>query len=276
MESKHTQIETIKCGELIIAASCSSNSSEEVGGYYPGTILVYAYKGQLHVRTKNQLYTVPRGQFVLIRKYTECSIFKTFTDEEGEGGGYTMALVDDFIKRVIDSFDLKNAPNPPSDRVITVPSNAHLAGLMDSIGRFVEEGEELDEDITQLKTKEAIMALMKADPNLISVFKEFSKSERADLSTFMNYNYLQNITLEELAEQAGRSLSTFNREFKQTFSITPHKWILKKRLEKAKTMMVNERVKPSDVYLQVGFEDLAHFSKAFKKEFSVSPSQIYV
>ncbi len=269
------KFEIIKCGELTIAASCASNTSEEVPGYYPATLLVYAFKGQLHVRTNNQLYSVPRGQFILIRKYTECSVFKTFTNEEGEGGGYTFVLNDEFIKKVIDSFDLKSEKAAPQERAIIVPSNPLLAGLMDSVGRFVNEKEPMDEDITQLKTKEAIMALIKSDPSLIHVFKEFSKSERADLSTFMNYHYLQNITLEELAEQAGRSLSTFNREFKKTFSVTPHKWILKKRLEKAKTMIVHDKAKPSDVYLQVGFEDLAHFSKAFKKEFSVSPSQIY-
>lgn len=267
-------IKTIQCGELTIAASCASTSQEEYPAYYPATLLLYPYKGQMHVRTNNELYSVPKGHFVLIRKYTESTVFKTFTQEEGEGGGYTFVLNDRFIKNVIDSFDINHSDPVPTERVINIKSNAHLRGLMDSVGRFVNEGEPLEEDITQLKTQEAIIALLKADSKLIGVFKEFSKAERADLATFMNYNYLQNSTLQELAEQAGRSLSTFNREFKQTFQLTPHKWILKKRLEKAKSMIVQEKVRPSDVYLQVGFEDLAHFSKAFKKEFSISPSRI--
>jgi AraC-like DNA-binding protein len=37
---------------------------------------------------------------------------------------------------------------------------------------------------------------------------------------------------------------------------------------------VNKNQKPSDVYLEVGFEDLSHFSFVFKKEFGKTPSEV--
>ncbi len=39
--------------------------------------------------------------------------------------------------------------------------------------------------------------------------------------------------------------------------------------------MEAEYSKPSKVYLESGFEDLAHFSKAFKKQFSITPSDFF-
>lgn len=91
---------------------------------------------------------------------------------------------------------------------------------------------------------------------------------------FVLYNYHTNVPLETFARQSGRSLSTFNRDFKMIFGETPHRWIRKKRLEKARELLTTTTKKVSEVYLEVGFEDLAHFSKSFKKEFGVNPSEV--
>ena len=55
---------------------------------------------------------------------------------------------------------------------------------------------------------------------------------------------------------------------------TPHKWILKKRLQIGYKLLVETSKNISDVSLETGFEDLAHFSKAFKKEYGQSPSEV--
>ncbi len=271
-----TEIRFIHCGELEIAASCVCNSHEETPAYPPGAVLSYARKGQIHIRAENQLHTVPRGKFVLLRKYTEAAYFKTFTKEEGEAKGYNFLLTDEFIRKVIKNVPMKSDPQPTGDRVIMMDATPQLLGLMDSIAQYVDYEEDLDPKLVELKTQEALLAIIQADEDLAAIFLEYSRAERADLSKFMNYHYLENSTLDELAMQSGRSLSTFNREFRMTFNETPHQWILRKRLEKAKMMLVQDHAKPSDVYLQVGFEDLAHFSRAFKKQYKVSPSRIAI
>ena len=268
------QLEMINCGDLKVAASCVSRSDKETPAYIPGALLSYAPKGQIHVRAENQLYTVPRGSFVLLRKYTEAVYFKTFTEEEGEAKGYNFFLDDNYIRKVIKSVPLKEDPNPIKDRVVVLESTPLLMGLIQSIAGYVDEGEDLDPTVLEMKTYEALVALTKANPDIASVFREYSQAERADLSKFMNYHYLENVPLDELAMQSGRSLSTFNRDFRMLFKETPHKWILRKRLEQAWNMIKQQGLKPVDVYLQVGFEDLAHFSRAFKRQYNVAPSRV--
>ena len=51
-------------------------------------------------------------------------------------------------------------------------------------------------------------------------------------------------------------------------------WLKKKRLDEAYFQISKQHLKPSEVYLEVGFEDLSHFSFAFKKEFGRSPSEV--
>jgi AraC-like DNA-binding protein len=49
---------------------------------------------------------------------------------------------------------------------------------------------------------------------------------------------------------------------------------MRKRLEMAKEMLLESTRKSSQVYLEVGFKDLAHFSRSFKKQFGVSPTSL--
>lgn len=270
-----SQFEIINCGEVQIAASCTTTSQTETPAYVPGAVLSFARKGQIHITVDNQLHTVPRGKFVLLRKYTEASYQKTFTKEEGEARGYNFLLTDEFIRKVIKDVPMKSDAKPLSERVIIMDNTPQLMGLMESIAQYIDYGEDLDPKLVELKTTEALMAIVNANEDLAAIFTEYSRAERADLNKFMNYHYLENTTLDELAAQSGRSLSTFNREFRMIFNETPHKWILRKRLEAARKMMLQDHIKPSEVYLQVGFEDLAHFSRAFKKYFSVPPSKVF-
>ena len=81
-------------------------------------------------------------------------------------------------------------------------------------------------------------------------------------------------TLDELAHYTGRSLATFKRDFKKISELTPEKWLIKKRLEKAYELMKTGRKKVVDVYAEVGFRNPSHFSTAFKKEFGVAPTAV--
>jgi len=47
-----------------------------------------------------------------------------------------------------------------------------------------------------------------------------------------------------------------------------------RRLREAHYLITEKGKRPSDVYLEVGFEDLSHFSFAFKKNFGVAPSAV--
>lgn len=91
---------------------------------------------------------------------------------------------------------------------------------------------------------------------------------------FMNRNFRFNVSLERFAFMTGRSLSSFKRDFLKTFGVSPGNWLKKKRLDEAYFQISKQHQKPSDVYLEVGFEDLSHFSFAFKKEFGKTPTQI--
>ena len=86
----------------------------------------------------------------------------------------------------------------------------------------------------------------------------------------MNTNFQFNISLSEFARLTGRSLSTFQRDFKKLFETSPQKWLKDKRLMEAKYLIQEKNKKPSEVYYNVGFENFSHFSTAFRQKFGHS------
>jgi AraC-like DNA-binding protein len=69
-------------------------------------------------------------------------------------------------------------------------------------------------------------------------------------------------------------LATFKRDFKKISPLSPGKWLIQKRLKVAHDKIRNEGKKVSDVYLEVGFKDLSHFSTVFKETYGYAPSKI--
>ena len=50
------------------------------------------------------------------------------------------------------------------------------------------------------------------------------------------------------------------------------KWIVSRRLEEARRLIEDEKERPLDVYLRVGFKNLSHFSTAYKRQYGYPPS----
>jgi AraC family transcriptional regulator, exoenzyme S synthesis regulatory protein ExsA len=90
----------------------------------------------------------------------------------------------------------------------------------------------------------------------------------------MEKNFMFNMPLEKFGYLTGRSLTTFKRDFHKAFNITPQRWLTKKRLELAHYQLTEKNKKPVDIYYETGFENLSHFSFAFKKQFGHSPTEL--
>ena len=81
----------------------------------------------------------------------------------------------------------------------------------------------------------------------------------------------RNLTLSELAREAGLSPYHFLRTFKSVIGVTPHQYVQRKRLRDAALRLATGSDKVLDVALDSGFGDISNFNRAFRKEFGMSP-----
>jgi len=133
---------------------------------------------------------------------------------------------------------------------------------------------ELPENIASLKITEAISILRAIDNNIDNVLANFEEPGKIDLANYMEQNFMFNMPMEKFGYLTGRSITTFKRDFKKVFNNTPQKWLTQKRLELAHYQFVEKNKKPIDVCYEVGFENLSHFSYAFKKHFGYAPTAL--
>ena len=154
---------------------------------------------------------------------------------------------------------------------LSVPEDKLIRNFIQSLEPYYHGGEQIDEIFADVKREELLLILLKINADLASVFFNFGTPEKIDLEEFMNRNFRFNISLERFAFLTGRSLSSFKRDFQTIFRLTPGQWLTKKRLDEAYFLISDQARKPVEIYLDLGFEDLSHFSFAFKKQFGLSP-----
>ena len=88
---------------------------------------------------------------------------------------------------------------------------------------------------------------------------------------FIADNYANDIKLGELAQVAGMSSFHFAREFKRTTGTTPHQYLIKFRIERAKALLGDEKLPLIEVGLRSGFSHQSHFTRLFRKFTGTTP-----
>jgi AraC family transcriptional regulator len=91
------------------------------------------------------------------------------------------------------------------------------------------------------------------------------------VTEFVAANYGRDIKLAELAQVAGMSSFHFAREFKRTTGTTPHQYLIKFRVERAKTLLAKDDLPLVEVGLQSGFSHQSHFTRLFRRITGTTP-----
>lgn len=79
------------------------------------------------------------------------------------------------------------------------------------------------------------------------------------------------ITVQELAQELRLSAGRFSRNFKARFGQSPRVWIGLQRIRRAKTLMLESQTSLSEIALECGFADQAHFTNAFRRAVGMPP-----
>jgi AraC family transcriptional regulator, exoenzyme S synthesis regulatory protein ExsA len=131
-------------------------------------------------------------------------------------------------------------------------------------------------DITQLlivKFEEIMLYLAhKYGNTFINYIQALASPEKnSSFHKIVEASVSTNLSLTEIAFLATMSLSTFKRHFQIEYQANPGKWLQQKRLARAKDVLEKGEKKPSEIYLDYGYNNLSNFSIAFKNEFGFSP-----
>ena len=91
---------------------------------------------------------------------------------------------------------------------------------------------------------------------------------------FIDDNFKENIDVKEIARLSCLSEFHFFRSFKEAFGISPHKYLINRRLNEAHKLLKKNSFSIGEIAFDCGFVDIYSFSKTYKKHFGYSPSKV--
>ena len=89
---------------------------------------------------------------------------------------------------------------------------------------------------------------------------------------FIDHCYDHPLSLEQMSEKACFSRYHFLRLFRQAYETTPHQYLIQRRIEKAKELLIADDLRVTDVCFEVGFQSLGSFSSLFQKRVGHAPN----
>jgi transcriptional regulator GlxA family with amidase domain len=78
-------------------------------------------------------------------------------------------------------------------------------------------------------------------------------------------------SIARLAQECGLSSGYFARAFRQTVGVSPHQWLIRKRVEHARDLLSDARLDLADIAIACGFVDQSHFTRVFSRFEGHSP-----
>lgn len=235
-------------------------------------MLVWFISGETKIVQSDAAHTFKTGDIFLIPRNKPATIINYPRDGEPHKTVVmllTSKILTDFYNRI--DLKVKAVPTPGIRHYNNHPL---LESCLASVVPYFEVKDPFPENLALLKITEAISILRTIDPAVDSVLANFEDPHKVELISFMEKNYMFNMPLEKFGYLTGRSLTSFKRDFKKAFNTTPQKWLTQKRLELAHYELAEKKRKPVDVCFEIGFENLSHFSYAFKKHFGYTPTSL--
>ena len=178
-----------------------------------------------------------------------------------------------FIRENISFIQRVDNPGLSKDQVLPVQKTEVMSAFYDSVLPYFSAGTQPAENLLELKFKELLLNIITTGSNreLTAYFYKLAQEGMDDLQDIMDNNCLYNLQLHEYARLCHRSLSSFKRDFQAVYGIPPGRWLLEKRLEVARDLLLNTDKPVLDVVIESGFKNNAHFDRVFKKHFGVQP-----
>lgn len=233
---------------------------------------MFLLKGSMKAYDGNRHYSMKEGDYFIARK--NHLIRYTKFRENNQFAKVIITFDEAFLIRFLERHPHNVKSSALGDSFVFIKENKLLKNYIQSLEPYYTGNETLEVTFADIKREELLLIILKTDPEFANILFNFGRPGKIDLEEFMNRNFRFNVSIERFAFLTGRSLSAFKRDFKEVFNETPNRWLVQKRLKEAYFLLEKENKKPSEIYLDLGFETPSHFSFAFKKQFGLTPTEL--
>lgn len=249
--------------------------------------LLYLEKGELRLRIEEDYHVLSVGDIVLFKPGKE----HEFLGSTGECWmphiHFDVLPYDDFDAVPINFKTFKECTEEEKGyirpdvlgKVLEFPDIIRIGGhpeILHHLTKLIHAYERLDQEFGFLQKSLVLLILHHLAKGLeVRQNARLTLHEKAleQAVTYMVDHCNESVSLNELSKIACLSVFHFSRLFKEKYGRSPHQFLVHRRIEKAKELMMYGRRSLTSIAEEVGYGSVYAFSKAFKQLEGVSPRQ---
>lgn len=227
-------------------------------------VMHYVSKGKGTFKVNNKIFNLKQGDIFIILKGMNVEYMASMDDPwEYYWIGFSGSNSIEYLNRtsIIDSY------------VVTCTEDSKIPNIILNMCDISKNyNPSSSDDIVLLRELYSLLyTFIKEFP------KEFEYKDKElhkyiqDAINFINSNYMNSITVNEIANHVNLSRSYLYKMFIKNLKVSPQKYLINLRMYKATLLLKNTKLPIGEVANKVGYTDSLLFSKTFSKYFSVSP-----
>ncbi|WP_282147780.1 helix-turn-helix domain-containing protein [Algibacter lectus] len=249
----------------------------------PFTRMYYITKGSAKVYHSNKVFELKPNHIYLVPSYT----YARYTCEDYHEQYYISFLED--INNGLSIYGIKDFEYEIEadqnclyyfERLVELNNNRKIKNSnpktydnRPTLQDFIKQNDTLNAK-ELLETQGVLTTLLSKFITNHKVNKDHAAPNKAIylIQNYINENLHAPITIDELANKCHYSTDYFSRLFYKTHGIRPNKYIQSKRIERAQLLLLTTTSSLKEIAQKVGFENLAYFSRTFKKHTKKTPA----
>ena len=233
----------------------------------------FLQEGTKEVFFDNSSYSINNSQFLLM-KSGHCLMTEKLSNVQEHYKSVLLFFSNEAVLKFIRKFEINPTDSKNYYSTYSFNYDSFIKGFANSLLDISKLSKSIQKNILDAKFEEIMLYLieLKGVDFLYSLISN-SDNQSQKLMQTIESNQLNKLTIKELSFLCNMSVSTFKRKFEKSYAMSPIKWFQEKRLEQAAYLLKQKNKRPSDIYDEMGYENLSNFITAFKTKFGVTPKQ---
>ena len=269
------EFQSLKIQDMTFVAYRNQDPPLKNEVFFEEHAVIFVLEGEKKFVSATQNIHVRKGNIVFIRRGYYVMQETIDTNYRSLVFFFNEKLLKEFVGQHLELFENTFLRNEENSTLLVFEITESLDKFTESIFPYFTLETQYLNHFLRLKLQELLLHILEIDTSgqFKSILFSLYKGEKVDLEYLMQSYYLKLLSLDELSRLSGRSLSAFKRDFQDKFDTSPALWIKNKRLEYASLQLENTDKNVSEISMEIGYESVSHFIKAFKEKFGKTPGR---